>query len=360
MTQRLDPLSMAGLLIILSTAFARADNDWLILRGQSEDSDRPGVVVLDATSAVETSPPSETIIPPVPGDQLVPPSPIEGAAAAPTDPVRPSWIGEAVPLEGETTEEPIKTVTGIWALTSVFDDPNGLSWLTLEPSSGRTDLSFSHAGYLSQPSWAISWLSGPRDTDIPARVYQFTIPLHTNFNFDDDWYVDLGITPGWFTDGVNRRPEMFRLPGFVTLHWTIDDSRKGVIGFTALPRDDIPFLPIFGFVDNRPEEGRRYEWVFPRPRGEWRVADSARAAHWLTLTGELGGGSWAFKRDDRTPDVLTYRELRMLMGLERRSGKGRKLALEVGWVFDRELETRTGRGDRTLNDALLTQFWLEY
>lgn len=352
MTQRLDPLSMAGLLIILSTGHALADHDWLVRRGQSGDSDRPGIVVLDATSAVDAGPPSPTEPP-------VPPSPADNAATS-TAPARPNWIGKAVPLESETTSEEVKTVSATWTLTSVFDDPNGLSWLTLEPGSRRMNPSLSEAGYRSQPSWAISWLSGPRDTDIPARVYQFTIPLHTNFNFDDDWYVDLGLTPGWFTDGVNRRPEMFRLPGFMTLQWTIDDSRKGVIGFTALPRDDIPFLPIFGFVDNRPEDGRRYEWVFPRPRGEWRVADSAWAAHWLTLTGELGGGSWAFKRDDRTPDVLTYRELRMLMGLERRSEKGRKLALEVGWVFDRELETRTGRGDRPLDDALLTQFWLEY
>lgn len=359
MKQRLDPLSIVGLLIVLSADLARADNNWLVPRGQSGDSDRPGVVVLDATSAVEASPSSETIIPPVPGDPLIPPSPADNAMKS-TDPVQPRWIGKAVPLEGETAQEQVNRVTAIWMLSAVFDNADGLSWLTLKPDNGPLDPSLSHAGYLSQPSWAISWLSGPRDTDIPARVYQFTIPLHTNFNFDDDWYVDLGITPGWFTDGVNRRPEMFRLPGFMTLHWTIDDSRKGVIGFTALPRDDIPFLPIVGFVDNRPEDGRRYEWVFPRPRGEWRVAESSWAAHWLTLTGELGGGSWAFKRDDRTPDVLTYRELRMLLGLERRSEKGRKLALEVGWVFDRELETRTGRGDRALDDALLTQFWLEY
>ncbi len=114
MKQRLAPLSVAGLLIVLSTADARADHNWLVPRGQSEDGDRPGVVVLDATSAVDAGP-SDTAIPPALAEPPVPPSPADNAATS-TAPVRPNWIGKAVPLEGETAQEQVNRVTAIWML----------------------------------------------------------------------------------------------------------------------------------------------------------------------------------------------------------------------------------------------------
>jgi hypothetical protein len=69
--------------------------------------------------------------------------------------------------------------------------------------------------------------------------------------------------------------------------------------------------------------------------------------NWVYLVGEMGGGTWAVERPDGRDDLLTYRDLRLLFGWEnipprphplRPPALGRRLQVEAGWVFGRELE----------------------
>ena len=211
----------------------------------------------------------------------------------------------------------------------------------------------------SQPGWGVTWLNGPASTDLPPRLYQFTFPF-AGIVKADDWVIDLGVTIGWFTDGVNRRPEMFRALARAAVYYQLDAETQIAAGVVYLDRDDIHALPVAGIIFDSPDEGYRYELVFPRPRALWRVKQTEESSRWLTLTGELGGGSWAIKRDDRTPDVLTLRDIRLLLGLEFRRQNEHRNVFEIGWVSNRAVETRTGRGDYKPPDAFICQFMLEF
>lgn len=208
--------------------------------------------------------------------------------------------------------------------------------------------------------WGITWLNGPSSTDLPPQLFHVTIDIGGIAKINDEWAVDLAITPAWYTDWVNRRPESFRLGGRGAWYYRFDDSVQLAAGFVYLNRDDIPALPIAGVVLGNEESGRRYELVFPRPKMAWRITETETADHWFYVNGELGGGSWAIKRTDRTPDVLTYRDYRLMGGFEFRRKKGRRGAIEAGWLFSRAIESRTGRGDYDPQDAFITRIWVDY
>lgn len=208
--------------------------------------------------------------------------------------------------------------------------------------------------------WGITWLNGPNSTDLPPQLFHVTIDIGGITTINDEWAVDLAITPAWYTDWVNRRPEAFRLGGRGAWYYRFDESVQIAAGFVYLNRDDIPALPVVGVVLGNQESGRRYELVFPRPKMAWRIHETETADHWFYVNGELGGGSWAIKRLDRTPDVVTYRDYRLMSGFEFRRKKGRRGAIEAGWLFSRALESRTGRGDYDPQDAFITRLWLDY
>ncbi len=208
--------------------------------------------------------------------------------------------------------------------------------------------------------WGITWLNGPSSTDLPPQLFHVTIDIGGIAAINDEWAVDLAITPAWYTDWVNRRPEAFRLGGRGAWYYRFDESVQLAAGFVYLNRDDIPALPIAGVVLGNEESGRRFELVFPRPKMAWRIAETETADHWFYVNGELGGGSWAIKRLDRTPDVVTYRDYRLMSGFEFRRKKGRRGAIEAGWLFSRAVESRTGRGDFNPSDSFITRIWVDY
>ncbi len=211
--------------------------------------------------------------------------------------------------------------------------------------------------------WGITWLTGPQSTDLPPQLYHVVIDIGGIANKsepEDEWIVDLAITPGWFTDWENRRPESFRLAGRASAYYRLDEETALGGGFVYLRRDDIPALPIVGVILGNERVGYRHELVFPRPRMSWRVRERSDSSRWLYVLGELGGGSWAIKRTDRTPDVVTLRDLHVMAGIEFRQKDGGRAMWEAGWVFDRSVTSRTGRGDYNPSDAFQIRCWFEY
>lgn len=322
--------------------------DWVILRGQSDDS--PGRVSLD--------PPS------VPASEDLPsslPAPEQAEEAWTPEQLLPRSVTE--PALKNDTGDTVKVVSEALAslqltwLAGSGDDFGFLSGVFQElPKSGHS----AAATAMAQPGWGIHWINGADSLKLEPRLYQFTIPLDCTTEIDDVWTVDMGITPGWFTDGVNKRPEMFRLLGHYVVTARMTSEHLLTLGFVYLDRDDIAALPVAGLIIDQPHRGCRFELVFPRPHLAWRIAEYGEAACWFTLTGELGGGSYAIKRYDRTNDVLTYRDLRLIGGLEFLKGKRLLGSVEAGWVFDRSLEFRTENGNQQPGDTALVRMSLAY
>lgn len=212
----------------------------------------------------------------------------------------------------------------------------------------------------AEPGWGITWLNGPEKNDLPPQLYHLTFTIGGQAKINDDLVLDLAVTPGWYSDWENRRPEAFRLLGRAAWYFRVGDNTQAAAGFVYLNRDDIPILPVVGLIVADEERGQRWELVFPRPKMSWRVSRTETSSRWLTLGGELGGGSWAIKRPDRKPDVLTYRDIRLVGGLEFQGEKGRRAAFEAGWLFGRAIESRTGRDDYNPPDAAMIRMVIDY
>lgn len=322
--------------------------DWVVLRGQSDDS--PGRVSLDP-------PPL-----PAPGDPPV-------ALPAP-DPAAETWTSEqllpqsatepSLKVETTKTEESVSEALASLQLTWLAGSGDDFGFFSGVFQGLPKEERSSAAAMMARPGWGIHWINGADSLKLEPRLFQFTIPIHCSTEIDDVWTVDMGVTPGWFTDGVNKRPEMFRLLGHYVVTARMTSEHLLTLGFVYLDRDDIAALPVAGLIIDQPHLGRRFELVFPRPHLAWRIAEYGEAACWFTLTGELGGGSYAIKRYDRTNDVMTYRDLRLIGGLEFLKGKRLLGSVEAGWVFDRSLEFRTENGNQKPGDTVLVRMTLAY
>jgi hypothetical protein len=76
---------------------------------------------------------------------------------------------------------------------------------------------------------------------------------------------------------------------------------------------------------------------------------------WLYIGGEIDGGTWAIERNDQWNDNVTYRDLRLVFGIETWIDDCVCSGLEFGYVFDRELSYRSGIGDYSPEDCLMVR-----
>jgi hypothetical protein len=85
--------------------------------------------------------------------------------------------------------------------------------------------------------------------------------------------------------------------------------------------------------------------VFPKPRAAWRYGCEGEYSTWWYVAGEFGGGSWAVERVGGAPDLVTYSDWRVSIGQEIKRGKDSIAWLELGYIFERELEYKSGTPD---------------
>ena len=86
------------------------------------------------------------------------------------------------------------------------------------------------------------------------------------------------------------------------------------------------------------------ELVFPRPKLARLINYGANHSDWVYVLGEFGGNSWAVQRDSGLQDKVTLRDLRVMLGIERRKNGGVNYRAEVGFVFAREIEYLSAPG----------------
>lgn len=192
------------------------------------------------------------------------------------------------------------------------------------PEEGKNAFSF-------QPTWHL--LGGPRQTDMPPHLWDLAFRWGRRARLDSFWSYDVAFRGGWFSDFEGSARKGLRFPAHGVLYYTPSDSFQMQVGFDYLDRDDIACLPVFGFVF-KPTPNLRLDAVFPRPR----IAVGADDVGWLYLSGEMDGGTWAIQRADGMNDVATYRDYRVFLGVYRKDSS----IIEIGLVFDRHLEYRSG------------------
>ena len=191
-------------------------------------------------------------------------------------------------------------------------------------------------------------------SDVPGLLTGASVEARWFQPLSDPWMLDLAVAPGIYTDGTNTSGDAVRTTGRALAFYKWHEAVRLAVGAVYLDREDISVLPAVGLM-LFPSTETRIELMFPRPRLAHRIFNRAGVERWLYAAGEFGGGQWAVRRADGSDDTLQIREFRFLTGLEQKTPGGAGWLVEGGYVFGRELEYHSGRGDTELDFAAIVR-----
>lgn len=220
-------------------------------------------------------------------------------------------------------------------------DQFGSFWLGPDPYLAAGINSGITAGF------GIGFLAGPERTDMPPRLFDFSLGYQIRDVWGDLSYdVSAAVLAASDFEGSSR--DGIRFPAHAVGYVPLTPGTDLVLGVDYLDREDIRMLPVAGLL-LRPDPDVRLELVFPRPRLELQLTAEKRCY----LFGGLGGGTWAVERDSELDDLASLYELQLGIGLSDRADSGEWSSLEFIYLFDRRLEYESGVGDYDIGPTLM-------
>ena len=191
------------------------------------------------------------------------------------------------------------------------------------------------------PGYGISVLDWSGIRDLPTSLHSAYVQFRWMRRINPRLAIDVAVSPGVFSDYEQGADEMIRVPGHAAAIWTLGPTAKLVGGVGRFDRLDVDLLPVGGLIWT-PNDDTKFEILFPKPKLARRInlfgASPDNASDWLYVAGEFGGSTWAIRRASGANDVLNYRDLRLVLGVERKAIGTTDYRFEVGYVFGRELE----------------------
>ncbi len=158
---------------------------------------------------------------------------------------------------------------------------------------------------------------------------------------------------GIYSDFEDSARDGVRFPAHAVGFFHQEPRVDWAFGVDYLGRDDIKILPVFGLCWHDPNRPAwRYQFIFPRPRVDLTLSSKSR----LYCAGTLGGGSWDIELPDESNDVMTYRDYKLVIGLEQADTSKSLSAWELGWVFNRRLEFRSRPDEHGFDDAFVLRY----
>lgn len=208
------------------------------------------------------------------------------------------------------------------------------------------------------PRAGIHLTRGPSTTDVPSQLYDFSVDTTIFLPINDRWTIQAAAAPSLFSD-LKEFQDSFRMVGrgLAFYRWSSELQLAG--GFLYLGRKDIVALPAAGFIYT-PTDDVKLDIMFPKPRVGYRYHHDGDRERWVYVTGELGGGTWAVQRASGDADLLTYRDLQLLLGIESKQPGALNWQLEGGYVFSREIDYDSGVGTVELPSAAIFRVVLSF
>jgi hypothetical protein len=205
-----------------------------------------------------------------------------------------------------------------------------------------------------RPYFRADHFNGPIDVDLPGTVYDTGVTIFNQKKWNEVFSTTLIVTPSVRSD-FETSDNAFRLFGLALLNWSPREELTFSLGVVYFDRADFNLLPAFGFT-YQPTPWWRIEATMPRPRIARRLwKNGAQAEGWAYVGGQIGGSTWAVKRDSGISDELTVRDFRLVTGYEVIAAGNRGLTIEAAYVFGRSIEYERDEFDEDLDDAVSIQ-----
>jgi hypothetical protein len=238
-------------------------------------------------------------------------------------------------------------------LPRIGDDGFGITSLNQQATFALPPF-ISGSPFLLTPSYTMHFLDGPGPIDVPPKLMDAELEFRYMKQATPRLGIDLAVAPSFFSDGDNTSSDAWRVTGRALGAWALNDRWQIVGGGVYTGRSDFPAVPVAGFIW-KPSCDVRVEALFPRPKAYWRPFVNGKIEHWFYVGGEYGGNTWAIDHPGGIPDKMTYSDLRLLVGWERKAPGGLNGRFELGWVFDRSIEFTSGRPGFDPDDTLMVR-----
>jgi len=253
-----------------------------------------------------------------------------------------------------------------WVLRN-GSDGIGFFSLTGDTPSWEFDLDADEEGLEINFGTGIHFVDGPgrSGSDLPPRL--FDIFWNTRFKAETDYGfgIDANFKMGLFTDFEDSVREGWRFPGRVLAYGDIWNSSseigRVVAGFEYLDLEQTEILPAGGIIFE-PNPDTQIDLYFPRPQIRLRVDQEESGDQWLYFRGEYHGSAWAIERTAGNADLVSLTEYRATVGLETIPSDKEESSsfLEVGFLFKRDLEYRSGVGNFQPDDTVVIRWGSRY
>ncbi|HJN08947.1 MAG TPA: hypothetical protein QF564_09675 [Pirellulaceae bacterium] len=205
---------------------------------------------------------------------------------------------------------------------------------------------------LITPAFNTRFLDGPQVVNLPPQLYETYLDFTWLPRLSSRWTAIVGVAPSIFSD-FEHSTDAFRVTGKGMIRY---DWRPGqlqmILGILYLGREDATTLPVAGVIWT-PDDRKKYEVVFPRPKLAHLIRREARHEDWLYFGAEFGGDSYAIERIPSTTEKITLRDYRAYVGLERKLNGGAGFRLEIGFVWGRVIEFASGLPDLKADDTAM-------
>lgn len=344
---------------------------------------------------------------------VTPPSPFYEEPTADGEPAE-SSIPTTIDSAAATQIEPTQYVGGPASSTVTADSPAPPSWqpsavappdviwkptwlksgqstFSYVPASAPTDFGFvgldqrlslstPHPFLTINPRFGILWSEGPTSPaptvasagpDTPGQLFDVSVEARWFQPLSEQWVMEVAVAPGFYSDGENTSSDSVRVVGRALAFYKWSEAVRIGVGAVYLDRDDVNVLPAAGLMIY-PNYDTKLELVFPRPKLAYRILRGDGFDRWAYVAGEFGGGQWAIERNLSVPgagpppivtrgnDVLSYRDYRVLFGLEEKSTDGFGWIVEGGFLFGREFEYESGQGTQSVDASAIVRIGLQY
>lgn len=252
-----------------------------------------------------------------------------------------------------------------WVLRN-GSDGIGFFSLTGDTPSWEFDLDADEEGLEMDFGTGIHFVDGPgrSGSDLPPRL--FDIFWNTRFKAETDYGfgIDANFKMGLFTDFEDSVREGWRFPGRVLAYsdfWTVEKTGRVVAGFEYLDLEQTEILPAGGVIFE-PNPDTQIDLYFPRPQIRLRVDQEESGDQWLYFRGEYHGSAWAIERTAGNADLVSLTEYRATVGLETIPNDKEESSsfFEVGFLFNRDLEYRSGVGNFQPDDTIVLRWGSRY
>lgn len=203
--------------------------------------------------------------------------------------------------------------------------------------------------------------------DLPTQLSDFTFGLSWVRRLNDQWTLRMMGNAAFASDGENTSGDAWQFRGGIFAIYSRDPRWIWTVGALALGRNDLPAVPAIGLIW-QPDETLQFDLILPRPRIRVLLRDGATRQQWGYVGGGFSGGTWAYQQSNGADDQLTYGDWRLVAGWESvpraRPGvpfqRGRKLGIEAGYSFARDIEFESGRPTLDLGNTFLLNASLSF